>query len=306
MNYIVYKTTNLINGKIYVGIHKTDLSKKQTYIGCGVSKKDQKKKVNKGFPCAVNKYGYDNFKREILFIYSCDKEGLKKALAKEAEIVTEEFINRPDTYNLIPGGIYGGGYINRKKIAQYDLEGNFIRIWDSIIIAETELNLTSIRNALIGNSKYAGQWQWRYYNGDNSNINPVQVKEKSVYQFDLQGNLLQRYKSISDAAHTFKNFISAKSAISQVCTGKHSQAYGYYWSFKNKFESRKNNHLSPVAKYNDEGQFLESYSSVKEASDSNNIKTPSNIIAAIKGSQKRCGGFRWRYFYGNTSNIKPL
>ena len=48
------------------------------------------------------------------------------------------------------------------------------------------------------------------------------------------------------------------------------------------------------------------YSSIKEAADSNNIKTPANIIAAIKGTQKRCGGFRWRYFYGNTSNIKPL
>jgi hypothetical protein len=29
-------------------------------------------------------------------------------------------------------------------------------------------------------------------------------------------------------------------------------------------------------------------------------------IAAITGKQKRCAGFRWRYFYGNTSNIKPL
>ena len=56
----------------------------------------------------------------------------------------------------------------------------------------------------------------------------------------------------------------------------------------------------------DNGEFIESYSSIKEAADYNNIKTPSNIVAAIKGTQKRCGGFRWRYFYGNTSNIKPL
>lgn len=39
----------------------------------------------------------------------------------------------------------------------------------------------------------------------------------------------------------------------------------------------------PVAKYNDEGQFLESYTSIKEAAEANNIKTSSNIIAAIKG-----------------------
>lgn len=306
MNYIVYKTTNLINGKIYVGIHKTDLSKKQTYIGCGVSKKNLAKKVKTGFPVAVRKYGYDNFEREILFTYPCDEEGLKQALDKEAEIVTEEFVKRPDTYNLVPGGVYGGGYACRRKIVQYDLDGVFIRTWDAIIIAETELNLTSISNALIGNSKYAGEWQWRYYEGNNDNIEPVTPKNKSVYQFDLQGNLIKRYKSISEASKEFENANAARSAISQVCLDIHTQAYGYYWSFKNKFNPRKNNHLSPVAKYNDAGQFLESYNSIKEAADSNNIKSPSNILAAIRGSQKRCGGFRWRYFYGNISNIKPL
>lgn len=88
--------------------------------------------------------------------------------------------------------------------------------------------------------------------------------------------------------------------------GKHGQAYGYYWSYKNKFEPKKNNHLTPVAKYNDAGEFLESYNSIKEAAIANNIKNSRNIIGAIKGLQKRCGGYRWRYFYGNTSNIKPL
>lgn len=306
MNYIVYKTTNLVNGKIYVGIHKAELSKERNYIGCGVCKKDLKKKVSKGFPSAVHKYGYDNFKREILFTYPYTEQGLKLALAKEKEIVTEEFIKRPDTYNIVPGGTYGGGYANHRKILQYDLDGNFIKVWDAIIIAETELGVNSIKSALTGKSKYAGEWQWHYYEGNTNNIEPIITKEKSVYQFDLQGNLLRRYKSIQEAARTFKNVDSAKSAISQVCLGKHVQAYGYYWSFKNKFESKRNNHLSSVAKYNDNGEFIESYNSIKEAADSNNIKTPANILAAISGSQKRCGGFRWRYFYGNTSNIKPL
>lgn len=305
-NYIVYKTTNKINGKIYIGIHVTDLSKKQTYIGCGVFKKDLKKKVKKGFPEAVRKYGYENFERKILFTYPETEEGLKLALAKEAELVDEDFVKRSDTYNLVPGGQYGGAFALQKQIAQYTIDGQFITVWDSITIAENELNLTSISQNLTGKSKYCGDWQWKYFTGDTSDIDPVKIKEKSVYQFDLSGNLIKRWKSASEASKQFDNFKSAKVSISRVCLGKSTQAYGYYWSFKDKFEPKKNNHLSPVAKYNDNGEFLESYNSIKEAADSNNIKTPANIIAAIKGSQKRCGGFRWRYFYGNTNNIKPL
>lgn len=52
MNYIVYKTTNLINGKVYVGVHRTNPDIFDGYIGCGVSHKD-KKKNKKGFPKAV-------------------------------------------------------------------------------------------------------------------------------------------------------------------------------------------------------------------------------------------------------------
>lgn len=306
MNYIVYKTTNLINGKIYVGIHKTDLNRKQSYIGCGVRKKDLKKRVNKGFPAAVHKYGYDAFQREILFVYPCTEEGLQQAKKKEAEIVTEDFVKRSDTYNLVPGGDYGGGFTRRRPIAQYDLEGNFIQIWDSITIAAEELSLRGIPNVLSGRTKYSGEWQWRYYENNTDNIGSVNSKEKSIYQFDLQGNLIKRYKSISEASLQFENSHAARVSINRVCLGQSGQACGYFWSFKNKFNPKKNNHLAAVAKYNDEGKFLESYTSLKEAAKANNIKTSGNIIAAIKGTQKRCGGFRWRYFYGNTSNIKPL
>ncbi len=304
MKYIVYKTTNLINGKIYVGVHRTNPDIFDGYIGCGVTKKDRKKKI-KGFPKAVQKYGYENFKRETLYIFPDTEEGKKLAYAKEAEIVNIDFVKRTDTYNLSVGGIISQ-YEHSRKIAQYTLEGKFIRVWDSIKEASQALNLNSIKQNLSGNSKYCGNYQWKYFNDDMSDISPVEKKEKSVYQFDLQGNLIKCWKSIVEASKQFENSISAKTSIWNVCNNKSNQAYGYFWSYKNKFVPKNNNHLSPVAKYNDKGIFLESYSSIKEAADANGIKSSANIIAAIKGTQKRCGGYRWRYFYGNTSNIKPL
>lgn len=308
MNYIVYKTTNKVNGKIYIGIHRTDLNRKQSYIGCGVSRRDQKKSKKSGFPAAVHKYGYDNFQREVLFIYPDTDKGLKMALDKESELVTEDFVKRSDTYNLVPGGRANMGFALRKPIIQYSLQGKPIKVWDSITIAAQELNIKGINSALHNRSKYSGEYQWGFYedNPTLKDILPTKISKKSVYQFDLQGNLIKCHKSISDASLQFSKQNSARVAISQVCNGSRVQALGYYWSFKPKFNPRKNNHLSSVAKYTDEGFFVESYSSIKEAAEDNDIKTPANIIAAIKGQQKRCGGFRWRYFYGNTSNIKPL
>lgn len=305
MNYIVYKTTNLINGKIYVGVHRTNPDIFDGYIGCGVTHKDKKKKQLKGFPAAVRKYGYENFKRETLFVFPDTEEGKLEAYKKEEEIVNIEFVKNPNTYNIIRGGTACTGDANKKEIAQYTLDGKFIRTWDSITQAEIDLNLNSISNAILGKSKYCGNFQWRYYSGDESDISPVEKKEKTVYQFDLSGNLIKVWKSITDASKQFSNSSSAKTAIYNNCHKKVNKAYGYFWSFKHIFDY-KDGRKSSVAKYNDAGELLDVYDSIKEAAESNGIKTSANIIAAIKGKQKRCGGFRWRYFYGDKSNIKPL
>lgn len=100
MFYIVYKITNLINNKIYIGSHKTnDLN--DNYMGSGKLIKQ-----------AVEKYGFNNFKKEILFIYNNPKQ----MYLKEAEIVDEEFLKRTDVYNLVPGGHGGWDYINSNKL----------------------------------------------------------------------------------------------------------------------------------------------------------------------------------------------
>lgn len=305
MNYIVYKTTNKINNKIYVGVHRTNPDIFDGYIGCGVTQKDKKNKVLKGFPAAVRKYGYHNFIRETLFIYPDTEEGKVEAYKKEKEIVNIDFVKSNTTYNLVVGGEICMGENNKKEIAQYTISGRFIRTWSSIKEASEMLNVPNISQCLVGKSKYSGNFQWKYYTGDESDIEPVEKKEKTVYQFDLQGNLIKVWKSTSEAATQFKNIESARTAINNNCLNKVNKAYGYYWSYKHIFDYKENSKKA-VAKYNDDGKLLDIYDSIKEAAEQNNIKTPTNICHAISGKQKRCGGFRWRYFYGNTSDIKAL
>lgn len=93
IKYYIYKTTNLVNGKIYIGYHASDNIETDSYLGSGYLLKR-----------AINKHGKKNFKREILFEFESQEE----ATAKERELVNEEFIEREDTYNLCLGG-FGGG-----------------------------------------------------------------------------------------------------------------------------------------------------------------------------------------------------
>jgi len=101
MFYTVYKTTNKINGKFYVGCHKTsDLD--DSYLGSG-----------KLLRRAIEKHGIENFEREILHVFDNPEE----MFAKEKEIVTEEFLSENNTYNLKLGGEGGFDYIiNDKKL----------------------------------------------------------------------------------------------------------------------------------------------------------------------------------------------
>lgn len=103
MHYTVYKTTCKKSGKIYIGKHQTK-NLNDGYFGSG-----------KLLGYALKKYGRDNFEKELLYVFSTEEE----MNCKEAELVTEEFCAREDTYNLCPGGKGGWGYVNQNGLHSY-------------------------------------------------------------------------------------------------------------------------------------------------------------------------------------------
>jgi len=120
--HVVYKTTNTVNNKIYIGLHSTN-NVQDTYIGSGWILKQ-----------AIKKYGKDKFSREILYVFDTRKE----ARQKEAQIVDDEFCKRLDTYNLAVGGMgvedqcgkknhmYGKQAPNAKKVKAVHKDGTVV------------------------------------------------------------------------------------------------------------------------------------------------------------------------------------
>jgi hypothetical protein len=88
MWYIIYETTNLVNGKKYRGAHACE-SLDDGYLGSGYKLKN-----------AIRKYGKSQFAREIIYI-AFDYDSLWLA---ERLLVDEKWIARKDTYNIALGG----------------------------------------------------------------------------------------------------------------------------------------------------------------------------------------------------------
>ena len=160
--YIVYKTTNKINNKIYVGVHRTNVDIDDGYIGCGLYNSENSIKQFKKykFHNAVKKYGVSNFIRETLFEFEDTESGKKLAYKKEAEIVNREFLKRSDVYNTCLGGKVPSSILE-KEIAQYDLSGNFIRSYYSITHASqlTGISHSGIQAACANEIKYCKDFQ---------------------------------------------------------------------------------------------------------------------------------------------------
>ena len=89
--YIVYETTCNINGMTYIGCHATN-NLEDGYLGSG-----------RHLTRAIKKYGKQAFSRSIIQFFNNPEEMFNI----ESSLVTEEYVNNKNTYNLVVGG-FGG------------------------------------------------------------------------------------------------------------------------------------------------------------------------------------------------------
>jgi hypothetical protein len=103
--HYIYKTTNLINNKYYIGMHSTD-NINDGYLGSG-----------KRLWFSINYHGKENHKFEILE-YCKNRKELRR---REEEIVNEELLNEELCMNLKTGG--DGGLVDDNHYQNFTKAG---------------------------------------------------------------------------------------------------------------------------------------------------------------------------------------
>lgn len=134
--HFIYKTTCLLNGKYYYGMHSTN-NLEDGYYGSG-----------KRLRYSLNKYGKENHKVEILeFLYN-----RKSLIEREKEIVNLNEIAKKDCINLKIGG--SGGFISEHALkGRYAADNVLIKKygenWRSVIFKKYYNNLSNEEKKLI-------------------------------------------------------------------------------------------------------------------------------------------------------------
>lgn len=115
-----------------------------------------------------------------------------------------------------------------KEVYQYDLNGNFVKKWESVAQAKKELKIRHISECCNGQMLTAGGFVWNY---DNV-FKPIIYKSKKrvVKQYDLNGIFLKQWDSIAKVEKVlgFNN-----RNICACCRHKRPTAYGFIWKYAN-------------------------------------------------------------------------
>lgn len=291
IKYIVYLTTNIINNKIYIGVHKTYGKKFDYYLGCGVYSNivSTYNHPKTRFQYAVKKYGPKNFIRKTIAEFDNEDD----AYYLEELIVNSDFLARSDVYNMIPGGKTTEKtiYLNNSiKIYRYNLNGVYDKEYESIFQASKDINRSRRTLTTAAIEGYCcNNYYWSFNKLDQICI--VNNK-KTVHCYDSCGKFLQTYDSLSEAARDLNIEVSL---ISRAVKLGYKVLNFYFSDIKsNEFALSKKQSIysRPVYQYSLTGEFLQEFKNANEAK--KKLYITSDIGSAIKMG-RTCGGYQWNY-----------
>ena len=222
-NYgFIYKYTSP-SGKSYIGQTIRSLKERAgkngtCYKNCSV------------FYKAIQKYGLENFKIEIL--YELPKDQLDE---KEKEMILLYDTLVPHGYNYYPGGCGKKEYFdNKHAVDEYDLEGKYIKTYESLKEAaqEKQIPWQAISQCIRKEIEYYKDRVYVYSGEPFSKPKKIiKTHGRKIAQYDLDGNFIQEFQSANQAARAIGKNSNAGRNIRSACSGSRKSAYGYRWEY---------------------------------------------------------------------------
>lgn len=300
----IYKITNLVNGKVYVG-QSRDIASRKSHHKYDMNKGGHNEYLYR----AMRKYGFDNFAFDI--IEECKAEQLNK-LEREYIIRFNSLV--PHGYNIESGGDVplSMSKLSRAKISlalgrpvnQYTSLGIYVQTFENARVAGENIgkSRSAISLCCLGTTKTTGGYQWRFAENGNANISPVDSatsKAFPVSQYTVQGVFITTYPNIPSASDaTGLNAGSISNGLSGWC----KTAGGFQWRAADGNTSnippvvicKPKKRTVSVCQFTVEGDYITTFNSLKEAGEAMGIHYNS-ISACCKGRVKTAAGFTWRY-----------
>lgn len=173
------------------------------------------------------------------------KEKLKKINSirirtlEERERISKALKGRKPTAEHLKNQSLGRKGKGTKAVLQYDLNGNYIRSFNSLTEAGKACkgSYVCIMNCCKGKISSAFNYLWKYANDKRpifDVIKPCDITKnrRAVYQIDkYSGNILQEFSSIKEAAIAMGS-LANRSAITRCCLGNKKTAFGFKWKYK--------------------------------------------------------------------------
>lgn len=209
--FFIYKVTNKIDQKIYIGATTATLeARKNDHI----SKSKGAKKTK--FQEAIGTFGPDAFTWEII-----DSTTTIDDLASKERFYIDKYNSKDDGYNED----VGGGF--KKKVYKFDEIYGLIGIYPSLSVAALTVfgKKNSVSNTCLGQNKSYRGYYWSYKEDFQF---PLDDRKKAVIQYNLEGDLIAKFDSVAQACEASG---LSKSSISRVCRYERKQAGGYCWKY---------------------------------------------------------------------------
>lgn len=278
LNYI-YKITNKINGKVYIGKTSYTIAYRWNQHTSAATSDKEKDDYNFLLHKAIRKYGVNNFLVEAI------EEVEDESKLSSREIYWISYYNscileeNSNGYNMTYGG-EGASKINRQKI--FDL---WVQGYGSLEIArQTGHHTFSIKKILESFKDYSKEIDFARNTGN------------TVFQYNEKGELVNSYPSIAYAA---RQVGVNPSMINKCCHGEKQSTAGFFWSFRadEKFEPKqlKTWRTYKIGQYTLQNEFIQEYKTLAEATRAMGKKQSRCIKECCEGKRDNMYGFIWKY-----------